>query len=139
MQALTTSELGVLAVCLMLGGLIFGMIICLVVMRLVFPGVATSPRKHVSLSSQEDLRRTLAVLQQLQVIVGYEAATQNPGLRDLVDVVRMVQRAFGRNASLEAVIQTLVAQDIERQLAERKLQQTSAPQAIPPQQEAVVA
>lgn len=72
------------------------------------------------LSYTEDMRRTLSVLKQLQVLIERDAAEQDPGLMDIMQLLKDMQHTFGRTASLEAVIQALVAQDIKRQLISRK-------------------
>jgi len=59
-------------------------------------------------------------LQQLQLLIGREAAERDPSLDDLVGLIRRAQREFGRRASLEGTIQALVVLDMERQLARRK-------------------
>lgn len=78
-------------------------------------------KQQVVLSYTEDVRRTLNVLKQLQVLIGRDAAEQDPGLLDIMRLLQDMQHVFGRSASLEAVIQALVAQDIKHQLVTRKL------------------
>ena len=64
--------------------------------------------------------RTIGVLQQLQVLIGREAAERDPSLADLMGPIRAMQREFGRRASLEGTIQSLVVLDLEEQLASGK-------------------
>ncbi len=71
-------------------------------------------------SVQGDLRRTVAVLQQLQVLIGCAATESDPNLADLLCLIQAVQREFGRTAPLEGVIQALVAQDLEQQMTVRR-------------------
>jgi hypothetical protein len=76
--------------------------------------------KKRTLTYRGDVRRTLAHLQQLQAMIGSEAASGDPSLTDLARLLRSMQREYGRDASLEGVIQALVAQDLDRQLSAHK-------------------
>lgn len=115
---MTDSELLLTGVCLVLFGFLLGMTLFFLVRHLLFPEEAYAPKKR--LSYKGNVRRTVGVLQQLQVMIGRECADRNPSLADLVDLVRSAQRDFGRSASLEGVIQALVAQDVARQRANRR-------------------
>jgi hypothetical protein len=65
---------------------------------------------------QNDLTRTIGVLQQLQVL----CATQGDvSLADLIQVVRDMQREFGDQSQLEHVIQSLVGRHLCQQLTVR--------------------
>lgn len=67
---------------------------------------------------QNDLTRTIGVLQQLQVL----CATQGDvSLADLIRVVRDMQREFGDQSQLEHVIQSLVGRHLCQQLTVRHL------------------
>ncbi len=93
-------------------------------------------RAGTSISHQDGVdqrRRTIAVLQQLQVLIGAEPTRHDPSLADVERVLRAVQQAFGRYATLETVIQTLVAQDLAQQYAQRR--SLSASSLKLPQQE----
>ena len=113
-----TNDMFLTAAWLVLFGLTLGMMLTFLILHLIFPDVCM-PR-GLPLSYDGDVRRTVGALQQLQVLIGRENAERNPNLADLLRLIRTVQRTFGRRASLESVIQALVAQDIERQLAVRK-------------------
>src|SRR5712692_9146549 len=92
---------------------------------------------HLLLSYAISLRITW--VQELQVMIGRESAECDPSLADLVRLLRSVQREFGRSASLEGVIQALVAQDLERQRASRKRKPTCPREAVAAvRQEAVI-
>ncbi|SRR5712692_3263778 len=135
---ITESELLLTGVCLVLFGFILGMMLFLLVRHLLFPEEAYEPRKK-RLSYTWDVRRTLGALQELQVMIGRESAECDPSLADLVRLLRSVQREFGRSASLEGVIQALVAQDLERQRASRKRKPTCPREAVAAvRQEAVI-
>lgn len=127
MGTMTNSSLVLMGMCLVFFGFAVGVIVSFLIWRLRFPNEASAPKKK-QLSYTGDVRRTLGVLQQLQAMIGREAAEGDPGLIDLVQVIGSMQRAFGRNASLEGVIQALVAQDIDRQLAQRKRRRTQSTQ-----------
>jgi len=105
--------------CLVLFGFTLGMLVFFLVRHLVFPEEAYAP-KNKPLSYKGDVLRTIGVLQQLQLLIGREAAERDPSLDDLVGLIRRAQREFGRRASLEGTIQALVVLDMERQLARRK-------------------
>jgi len=126
---MTESEQFVTGVCLVLFGFILGMLLFLLIRHWLFPEQACVPRKK-RLSYTWDVRRTLGALQQLQVMIGRESAERDPSLADLVQLLRSMQRELGHSASLEGVIQTLVAQDIERQLACRKQKLTRPREAV---------
>lgn len=82
-------------------------------------------KRRATLSYTEDVRRTLDVLKQLQALIGRNAAEQDPRLTDIMQLLKKMQRTFGYTASLEVVIQALVAQDIKRQLVPRKRKHTT--------------
>ena len=63
-----------------------------------------------------DTRFACAVLQQLQALFGRKPTVDDPSLADLNAFIGQMQAIFGPDASLESVIQALVAEDIERQL-----------------------
>ncbi len=126
---MTTQGLLLIGICCVLFGLILGMSLCLLIWHGMRPEkLYTLKKKKPSLSYTGDVRRTIAALQQLQAIIGYETARQDPRLSDFVALLRSVQRHFGRQASLEGVIQSLVVQDTERQLRQRKLRRAAIPQ-----------
>jgi hypothetical protein len=100
------------------------MVVFFLVRQLVFLEKADAPKSKL-LSYNGDVLRTIGVLQQLQVLIGREAAECDPSLADLVGLIRVAQRDFGHRASLEGTIQALVVLDMEQQLASRKRQ--SAP------------
>jgi hypothetical protein len=114
-----TNDLLVVGLWFLLAGFSLGIGTCFLIWKLML-AKPTDSRKL--LSYQGDLRRTVAILQQLQVLIGYEAAEGDPSLADLLHLLQGAQRDFGRTATLEGVIQTLVAQDLEQQLMARKLQ-----------------
>jgi hypothetical protein len=64
-----------------------------------------------------DTRFACAVLQQLQALFGRDPTEDDPSLADLSAFIEQIQATFGPDASLESVIQALVADDLERQLA----------------------
>lgn len=70
-----------------------------------------------------DLDRSIGVLQQLQVLL---AADGDVNLADVAHLVLSMQQEFGPDASLESVIQALVVQHLERQLACRRGRMTGA-------------
>jgi hypothetical protein len=122
--------------CLVLFGFTLGMLVFFLVRHLVFPEEAYAP-KNKPLSYKGDVLRTIGVLQQLQLLIGREAAERDPSLADLVGLMRRAQGEFGRRASLEGTIQALVALDMERQLARRKRQPVETLAQV--QQETVIA
>ena len=66
----------------------------------------------------------VGALQQLQVAMTLlEPQCTTPTLSDVAGLIEAVQRDFGTETDLEAVIQTLVARDIQRQLCERTQRQ----------------
>jgi hypothetical protein len=79
------------------------------------------------LSYQGDLRRTVAVLQQLQVLIGCATTESDPNLADLLYLIQAVQQEFGHTAPLEGVIQALVARDLEHQMAVRRQKRAGCP------------
>ncbi len=91
---------------------------------IIFPAKISIMKKATwtkpALAYKDDLRQTLGVLQQLQVLIGTDATQNNPSLAEVSRMIHTIQREFGKQASLETVIQALVAQDIERQLTQRK-------------------
>ena len=122
--------------CLVLFGFTLGMLVFFLVRHLVFPEEAYAP-KNKPLSYKGDVLRTIGVLQQLQLLIGREAAERDPSLADLVGLMRRAQGEFGRRASLEGTIQALVVLDMERQLARRK--RLSVETLAQVQQETVIA
>jgi hypothetical protein len=130
-------EMWLLGVCLVFFGFCLGVVLFFLVRHVLFPGEAYAPKAKLSYIG--DVRRTLSVLQHLQAMVGREATGCDPSLADFVSLIRSVQREFGWNASLEGVIQALVAQDIAHQLAERKLKRVAAVEATVTVREVVVA
>ncbi len=137
---MTMAAADLLYLCLVLFGFLVGVVVFFVIRHLLFPEEAYAPKKRLSYTMEE--RRTLAVLQQLQAMIGAEAATRDPGLADLKRLLGSMQRDFGRNASLEDVIQLLVARDLERQLAARKRRTwelVPAVEVLPTVQQEVVA
>jgi hypothetical protein len=114
-------EMVLTSVCLVLFGFTLGMVVFFPVRHLIFPEEAYAP-KNKPLSYKGDVLRTIGALQQLQVLIGREAAERDPSLADLVGLIRGAQREFGRRASLEGTIQALVALDMKWQLASRKRQ-----------------
>jgi hypothetical protein len=63
-----------------------------------------------------DVRFLCAALQQLQVLFGSQPTVfYDPSLADIVHLIHSAQVRFGEDASLEQVIQSLVAEDIARQ------------------------
>ncbi len=132
-------EMALTGICLVLFGFTLGMVVFFLVRHLVFPEEVYAP-KRAPLSYKGDVLRSLGVLQQLQVLIGREAAERNPSLADLAGLIRAAQREFGRSASLEGTIQALVVLDMERQLASRKCKPTAPIKApAPVQQETVIA
>ncbi len=132
-------EMALTGICLVLIGLTLGIVVFFLVRHLVFPDEGYAP-KRAPLSYKGDVLCTLGVLQQLQVLIGREAAERNPSLADLVDLIRAAQREFGRRASLEGAIQALVVLDMEQQLASRKRKPTPPVETVTPvQQEKVIA
>lgn len=79
-------------------------------------------RRRVAWSTMQPhhLRRTIAVLQQLQVLLVVHGAGHDPALADVQQVLRQAERHFGATASLEDVIQSLVGYDLTRQRHERQ-------------------
>jgi hypothetical protein len=69
-----------------------------------------------------NLRFSSIVLQALQAFLGQEPTLRDPSLADLGALILHLQGTYGEHASLEDVIQTLVAKDTERQLAARQFQ-----------------
>jgi hypothetical protein len=114
-----TNDLLVAGLWFLLAGFSLGITACFLIWSLVFAKPA-GPRRP--LPYQGDLRRTVAALQQFQVLIGQEATESDPNLTDLLCLIQAVQREFGRAASLEGVIQALVAWDLEQQLATRRQQ-----------------
>jgi len=132
-------EMILMGFCLVLFGFTLGMVVFFLVRHQVFPDKAYAP-KNKSLSYKGDVLRTIGVLQQLQVMIGREAAERNPSLADLVGLIRSAQREFGRSASLEGTIQALVVLDMERQLVSRKYKPMPPIEALAPvQPETVIA
>ena len=80
------------------------------------PGIL---RLYCTVPIDTDLRRSIEVLRQLQDLA---AATTScdPSLADIVDLIATIQAEYGEQCSLETVIQTLVAKDIEQQAAKRR-------------------
>ena len=70
---------------------------------------------------QDDLTRTIGVLQQLQVLCS--ALQGDVSLDDVVQVVRRMQYEFGEQSQLEQVIQNLVGRNLKRQVLARRLAQ----------------
>lgn len=95
--------------------------------------------KKRTLTYRGDVRRTLALLQQMQAMIGSAAASGDPGLTDLARLIGSMRREFGRDASLEGVIQALVAQDLAQQLSARKSRSVVTPEVGMQPQEVVVA
>ncbi len=79
-----------------------------------------APPEHFSLSPTylSDLERTIGVLQQLQVLY---SAQGDVSLATVVLSMQQLQREFGPQESLEQVIQSLVAKQLDQQLAVRRL------------------
>lgn len=137
---MTMAAADLLYLCLVLFGFLVGVVVFFVIRHLAFPEEAYAPKKRLSYTVDE--RRTLAVLQQLQAMLGAEAAASDPGLADLKRLLGSMQRDFGRNASVEDVIQLLVARDLERQLTARKRRTwelVSAVEVLPTLQQEVIA
>ncbi len=68
---------------------------------------------------QDDLTRTIGVLQQLQVL--FATRQGDVSLADVIQVMRDMQREFGDQSQLEHVIQSLVGRHLCQQLAARHL------------------
>ena len=64
---------------------------------------------------EDDLCRSIGVLQQLQMLV-----SNNATLDDVAQVVQSFQQKFGVQEQLESVIQCLVSQSLGEQMAHRK-------------------
>jgi len=81
-------------------------------------------------TANTDLRRVTGALQFLQAVLALETATgrKEPTLADVCCWLKDLQRDFGAEAELEAVIQSCVGQDLATQLAQRH---ASAVQADP--------
>jgi hypothetical protein len=67
---------------------------------------------------QNDLTRTIGVLQHLQVLCATRQG--DVSLADLIQVVRDIQHEFGDQSQLEHVIQSLVGQHLSQQVAARQ-------------------
>ncbi len=67
---------------------------------------------------QNDLTRTIGVLQQLQVLYAMQG---DVSLADIIQVVHDMQHEFGEQSQLEHVIQSLVGRHLCQQLAARHL------------------
>jgi len=68
-----------------------------------------------------DTRRVIGVLQQWQVLLSpCEAMVAEVTLTDVQAVTAGLQEAFGPTVTLEAIIQTLVGQDLREQLEQRR-------------------
>ncbi len=70
---------------------------------------------------QDDLTRTIGVLQQLQVLCS--ALQGDVSLDDVLQVVRQMQYEFGEQSQLEHVIQSLVERNLKRQVLARRMAQ----------------
>jgi hypothetical protein len=116
----STNYLLVIGLWFLVAGFSLGISACFLMWSIVF---AKPEGIHRPLSYRSDLRRTVAALQQLQVLIGCEAAENNPNLADLHCLIQTVQREFGRTAPLEGVIQALVALDLEQQMEVRRQRQ----------------
>ena len=132
-------EMALTGLSLVLFGFTLGMVVFFLVRQLVFLEKADAPKSKL-LSYNGDVLRTIGVLQQLQVLIGREAAECDPSLADLVGLIRVAQRDFGHRASLEGTIQALVVLDMEQQLASRKRQSAPPVETLAPVQlETVIA
>jgi len=67
---------------------------------------------------QNDLTRTIGVLQQLQVLCATWQG--DASLADVIQVVRDMQHEFGDQSQLEHIIQTLIGQHLSQQVAARQ-------------------
>ncbi len=126
-------EMALTGLSLILFGFTFGILVFFLVRHLIFPVEVGTPKRKL-LSYNGDVLRTIGVLQQLQVLIGREAAECDPSLADLVGLIRAAQRDFGHRASLEGTIQALVVLDMERQLASRKRQSAPPVETLAPVQ-----
>ncbi|SRR6266702_16371 len=126
-------EMALTGLSLVLFGFTLGMVVFFLVRQLVFLEKADAPKSKL-LSYNGDVLRTIGVLQQLQVLIGREAAECDPSLADLVGLIRVAQRDFGHRASLEGTIQALVVLDMEQQLASRKRQSAPPVETLAPVQ-----
>lgn len=117
----------VVALSLLLFGVILGLLSALLVYFALHGQLAGRPhparsRQSVAWSTMEPahLRRTIAVLQQLQVLLVIHERGHDPLLTEVGLVLRQAERHFGATASLEDVIQSLVGYDLTRQRQERQ-------------------
>lgn len=72
--------------------------------------------------SQIDIWRTIGILQQWQVLLAplSNRSATTITLSEVGAATLALQQAFGATATLETIIQSLVAQDLREQLARRK-------------------
>ena len=143
MMLLTIYECVIAAICVLLLGFILGLLLCRLLLRLYSEAGMQQPVSRQPLSYRGDIRQTVAVLQQLQVMIGRKSAESNPNLADLATLLCTMQQHFGHVASLERVIQVLVAQDLEQQLENRRRGHqsltTTAPCYVESRQKVVIA
>jgi len=71
---------------------------------------------------QTDTRRIIGMLQQWQALLALpgDAQAATVTLAEVQNVVLALQHAFGPGATLETIIQQLVAQDLREQLQRRR-------------------
>ena len=118
--------------CLILFSFLFVTLVFFLVQRFIFPKETYTRRTYTLRKRRRQRhsckggRQAVQALQRTQTLLGRESAECDPGLADVGAYLQVLQQSlyaaqatFGRNASLEGVIQTLVAQDIEQQLAQR--------------------
>ena len=70
---------------------------------------------------QTETRHVIGILQQWQVLLSSgDAAAAEVTLAEVQNIVLALQQAFGPAATLETIIQQLVAQDLREQLQRRR-------------------
>jgi len=126
-----------MSVLMMISLILFGLILGLLVALLVYfldRRWSRRPTFNWRCMPPEQLRRTLQVLQHLQVLMVMQSGKPDPALIDVRYLLRQTERHFGAAASLEDVIQALVGYDLMLQREARLARRMRPVQAVDAEQ-----